>query len=290
MAGSKKLYKEDKEKDKKRVAKPAGYRFVGKSKARPNKSEVSKGKKTGKVYYEARPERPDVSKKQKLETAGAIEPCNYRLVTYDVWGNNQDGFLVNQVFSTETVVEFPKGTDYNKIIEILKEKSILTEKANNENVQIDGEEDSVIFFTDSEKGMPLFELRNIEKYEKKSDGVNLSGSELLRAEYFKTTAPTNADTVKNNQDTQQVVVADAPTSDSQTESTQSNNSGEKQNQNETLLTYDTSQEGVLKQHMSGNEIYVGHLQQILQRPLRYEEVVGTVRLRKCFLRPYYKTI
>lgn len=289
MAG-KKLYKDDKEKDKNRVAKPAGHRFVGKSKARPTKAEIAKGKKTGKVYYESRPERSDVSKKNKLETGGAIEPCSCRLVTYDVWGNTQDGFWVNQVFPTETVVDFPKGTDDEKLIGILKEKGILTEKANNEKIAIDGEEDLVLFFTDSEKGMPLFELRNIENYDKKSDGGNLNGSEVLNPTYFKTTSPVSSTESNSQQTVEQVNVNDTQGQNTSTNNEEVKADSEVKKDDAPLLDYDTSQEGVLKQHMNGNEVYVGHLQQILQRPLRYEEIVGSIRLRKCFLRPYYKVI
>jgi hypothetical protein len=50
----------DLEKDAKRSAKPFGYRFTGKHDYRiPTEQQVKRGLKTGKVYYEGRPERAD---------------------------------------------------------------------------------------------------------------------------------------------------------------------------------------------------------------------------------------
>lgn len=249
-------------------------------------TKLQKGKDKKKVNKpEARIERSKIKKVEKLENGGTVEPINYRLITYDVWGNNDDGFWVNQSFKTETVLDFQKGATDEQIIGILKEKGILTDKANKDNIQVDGERDYTLFFMDSEKGMPLFELQNIHEYEMKANGGNLSGSELLKQDYFKTTAPIKAAEVPAQTtapveqtpviDTQIQVASEA----AKTESTELK-----------LPDYDTTQEGVLKQHMNGDEVYYAHLQQILMRPLRYEETVGTMRLRKCFLRPYYKII
>lgn len=218
--------------------------------------------------------------KKKLDNGGVVvEPSKYRLITYDVWGNNEDGFYVNNRFRTETILDIPSEESDDKIIGVLKEKGILTDKANKNNVQIDGESDSVLFFTDSERGMPLFELLN-EDIEKKSNGGNLTGSELLKQDYFKTTAPTQttppseAKTTEGNVEVKTEIPADVQKAASELK----------------LPDYDTTSDGVLKQHMVGDEIYVTHLQNILGRTARYEEVVGTIKLRKCFLRPYYKKI
>lgn len=268
MAGSKKLNKEEKDKGKKQVAKPAGYRFPKNS-----KSEVDKTK--------------------KLADGGEIETMDCRLITYDIHGSNDSGFWVNQFFPSETVLNFQKGITNDKIIGILKEKGILTEKANADNITVDGEQDLTLFFTDSTKGMPLFELRSVDNYDKKSNGGNLSGSELLKQEYFKTTAPVQnaVDTSATvNTTVEQPVVIDGKevvgidTGVNTEVKTDVNPSG-----NLVLPDYDNnSQESIVNQHMSGNEIHVSHLQQILGRITKYEEIIGTIRLRKCFIRPYYK--
>jgi hypothetical protein len=225
-------------------------------------------------------EKKAKTKTKKLDNGGAVsEPMNYRLITYDVWGNNEDGFYVNNKFKTETMIDVSSDASDEKIIGILKEKGILTDKANKNNIQIDGESDSVLFFEDSERGMPLFELVN-ETIEKKSNGGNLTGSELLKQEYFKTTAPTQTPAPsESKQDGTNVEVKTELPADVQKAADELK-----------LPDYDTKSDDVLKQHMIGDEIYITHLQNILNRVPKYEEVVGTVKLRKCFLRPYYKKI
>lgn len=268
MAGTK-LNKDSKDNDKKKVAKPSAYRFTKKSKTETDKTK-------------------------KLVDGGAvIENVSCRLISYDIHGSNESGFWVNQILKSESVIDFPKGATNDKIIGVLKEKGILTDKANTNNITIEGEQDLTLFFSDSDLGMPLFELQNVENYEKKSNGGNLSGSPLLKEEYFKTTAP-----VQNSVDTsatvnttvEQPVVIDGKevvgidTGVNTEVKTDVNPSG-----NLVLPDYDNnSQESIVNQHMSGNEIHVSHLQQILGRITKYEEIIGTIRLRKCFIRPYYK--
>lgn len=72
-----KFFREDKNSDAKRMAKPKGYRFKGdrpKDYKKPTKAQIRKGLKTGKVYYEARPERSDMNNQARmmLESGGAI--------------------------------------------------------------------------------------------------------------------------------------------------------------------------------------------------------------------------
>lgn len=247
----------------KQVVKPAGNRFMKNS-----KKEVSGSKKLA-------------------DGGNIVENVSCRLLTYDIHGSNDSGFYVNQIFSSEKLIEFPVGTKNDKIIDVLKQQGVLTDKASPENVKIEGSQDYTLFFTDSNKGMPLFELQNIENYEKKSDGGSLQGSELLSQEYFKTTAPIR--TVPSNQD----VPATEPTS-IVTEVTKVEEIKVEPNPSGNLILpdYDSSnnQENILRQHLVGNEIHQSHFEQILQRKAKYEEVIGTLKLRKCFLKPYYKII
>lgn len=249
----------------KQVVKPAGNRFMKNS-----KKEVSGSKKLA-------------------DGGNIVENVSCRLVTYDIHGSNDSGFYVNQIFSSEKLIEFPFGTKNDKIIDVLKQQGILTDKASPENIKIEGSQDYTLFFTDSNKGMPLFELQNIENYEKKSDGGSLQGSELLSQEYFKTTAPIR--TVPSTQDVpsvgQENLVNTQVQSTEQVKTEEPNPSGDL-----ILPDYDNSnnQESILRQHLVGNEIHESHFEQILQRKAKYEEVVGTLKLRKCFLKPYYKII
>lgn len=58
--------------DKTRAAKPVGYRFVGKSNRKPKDSEITKGVREGKIYFEGRRNRSDKDRKNKFEEGGVI--------------------------------------------------------------------------------------------------------------------------------------------------------------------------------------------------------------------------
>ena len=81
--------------DKKRVAKPKGWRFKGKGKYRkPTASEIVAGKKRGNVYYEARNRRSDVSKIVRLKTGGTIKGPN----TYNNRGEWKQALMTSDAF------------------------------------------------------------------------------------------------------------------------------------------------------------------------------------------------
>lgn len=71
--------------DKKRVAKPVGWRFSGRENMKkPTKAEIREGKKDGSVYYENRSIRSDVSRAIRLKTGGEVEDLTklYNLENY----------------------------------------------------------------------------------------------------------------------------------------------------------------------------------------------------------------
>lgn len=244
-------------------------------------SVVKHEKKTVVEKSKTKTKSPDSD--EKIESGGSVEPISYRLITYDVWGNKEDGFWIYQSLRTENLIDFNTGSNQEELIKILKEKGILTEKATKQNIKIEGEDGMNLFFIDLEKNMPLFELQNIHQYEKKSNVSEVVASELLKNDFFKTSSPVNSGSSDVLENGGAVAVLD---NNIQTNEVIEGNRAETNN----LPDYDTSQESIVKQHMNEKEIYKGHLEQILQRPLKYEEVVGTIILRKSFLRPYYKMI
>jgi hypothetical protein len=52
----------------------------------------------------------------------------YRVYTYDVWGNEEDGYEVNDVFRTSETVELDSKGTIQQDIEELIEQGILIEK------------------------------------------------------------------------------------------------------------------------------------------------------------------
>lgn len=68
------FFRENKNSDAKRLAKPTGYRFRGNNYEKPTKEQIAKGLKSGKVYFEDRAERSDMKNtaKMMLECGGEI--------------------------------------------------------------------------------------------------------------------------------------------------------------------------------------------------------------------------
>jgi translation initiation factor 1 (eIF-1/SUI1) len=81
---------------------------------------------------------------------------------YDVWGNDEDGYSVNDRFKTPTVVTLYENQTDEQIIEALKEQGVLSAKANKDNVEIDGEIEYALFLNDLSgiSPKPLLELAN----------------------------------------------------------------------------------------------------------------------------------
>lgn len=74
--------------------------------------------------------------------------AKYRLYSYDVWGNTREGFWVNDIYRTATVIEInPEYSDY-RINRILSGKGIVYDW-----------HEFVIYANLKRNGKPLFELR-----------------------------------------------------------------------------------------------------------------------------------
>lgn len=83
----------------------------------------------------------------------------YRLYTYDVWGNRKDGFEVNQVFRTSTVIEIPDPIQHKDFVAILRKEGIIKPRVRATSVEIDYACEDVFYVTDARDGQPAFELR-----------------------------------------------------------------------------------------------------------------------------------
>jgi len=118
------MSKEDVERDMKRLAKPMGWRFRGKGNYKnPNRAEIKAGVKSGKVYYETRPERSDVSKTVRLKDGGLIEynelverHRNQKNLTKDerLRMNNLRNKLNSDAYKNRTGVGLTKANHFSK--------------------------------------------------------------------------------------------------------------------------------------------------------------------------------
>lgn len=82
----------------------------------------------------------------------------YKLIDYyDVLGNKEDGYEVNDVYTRITGVEITDNTTDEDIINYLKSINFLIESATTETIEIDGD-DFCIELTEKETGYPLGRL------------------------------------------------------------------------------------------------------------------------------------
>ena len=82
-----------------------------------------------------------------------LTTTRYRFWSYDVWGNENDGFEVNDVYSSMAVVNIDERISDEDICEIVK--SWYGEKV----VMDQGSDVDVMYFSSEANGQPICELR-----------------------------------------------------------------------------------------------------------------------------------
>ena len=89
----------------------------------------------------------------------------YDLYIYDVWGNPNDGFEVNDVYLNEKdIVISEDSLKTNKsLIQALKQLNLIEKGIRSNSIQIEGENEFTLYFTDVRQSagnyMPAFEMR-----------------------------------------------------------------------------------------------------------------------------------
>jgi hypothetical protein len=88
----------------------------------------------------------------------------YQLYTYDVWGNEKDGYEVNNIFSTNAIYELDENMTDKEIVKALKDQGLIKKGIHTSSIEIDGEMDYTLYFDDVKGGhcKPDFELRKID--------------------------------------------------------------------------------------------------------------------------------
>ena len=77
----------------------------------------------------------------------------YKVISYDIWGNARDGFEVNQAFYTGDTVEVSDDTSDRAI----------NRRLGIQGVEWDGEPGYTLYGTIKRNGCPALELRSIEQ-------------------------------------------------------------------------------------------------------------------------------
>ena len=81
----------------------------------------------------------------------------WRWISYDVWGNQEDGWEVNAAYTTSVVYRLSEDASDEAIL-----KTIWQDDADKVELEWLSENDT-IFFTAKKTGEPLGEIRRIEK-------------------------------------------------------------------------------------------------------------------------------
>lgn len=120
--------------------------------------------------------RPKVTENQLR--ANKMKTVKYDVWSLDVWGNEQDGFDVNDRSCFQRAVEFPtthkvynQGTPREfsddwptdeQIIQTLIDIGYLVDNATMTDIQIDGEPDSSLWIEDTKDGFPICQLEYVD--------------------------------------------------------------------------------------------------------------------------------
>jgi len=83
----------------------------------------------------------------------------YEYISYDVWGNENDGYEVNQAFHTGQHVEIGAYMDHRELLVSLIKQGFIEDSICFDAVNITGESEYSLYF--DYNGKPEFELRPV---------------------------------------------------------------------------------------------------------------------------------
>lgn len=100
----------------------------------------------------------DADEYERVKLASRGGAVRWRLYTYDVWGNDEDGFEVNDVYRQSTVLEIPADADEDEIMDMMEAEDGPLVKGTCEIPRCFDTED-VIYFERKDNGKPVCEIR-----------------------------------------------------------------------------------------------------------------------------------
>jgi hypothetical protein len=86
-----------------------------------------------------------------------MDKIAWKWVTYDVWGNSDDGWEVNAAYDTSVVYRLPQGVDDKTIL-----KTVWEDDFNEVEIESYSTEDTVYFVSKRDR-LPLGEIRRLEE-------------------------------------------------------------------------------------------------------------------------------
>jgi hypothetical protein len=82
----------------------------------------------------------------------------YDVHDLDVWGNEEEGFEINDVYPSRGKIEIPTDAKDADIVRMLKDEGFLKDTVKFSDVEIEGDEYE-LYIRDSKTSEPVFELR-----------------------------------------------------------------------------------------------------------------------------------
>ena len=82
----------------------------------------------------------------------------YRLFTYDVWGNSDDGYEVNEVYKTDTYIHLTEDFEDKDIIKTMIRCGIINNNCKGK-IEFQGDFEFGLYAVWANTGKPMFELR-----------------------------------------------------------------------------------------------------------------------------------
>ncbi len=84
--------------------------------------------------------------------------AQYKVVSYDVWGNERDGYEVNAAYNTSLSIDVDDIDNDEAIVEALVEIGYLDARVNADDISITGDE-YCLYLLDTHSSYPLGELQ-----------------------------------------------------------------------------------------------------------------------------------
>lgn len=108
------------------------------------------------------PERVNIKNLHKIGSLEHNPVYQYELIEYDVWGNEEDGWNVNQAFHAHQYYFVDTRWDDKILIQELKKQGLIKKGVKSNLIGIEGDDYAIYF---DYNGKPEFELRRKEKFE-----------------------------------------------------------------------------------------------------------------------------
>jgi hypothetical protein len=87
----------------------------------------------------------------------------FEILSLDVWGNEQDGFDVNNIFSTGIKLKLKENCSDKDICKALKTAGYLKKGIRTKSLSIDGDFDYNLYIDEAKNGRPFCHLRNMKE-------------------------------------------------------------------------------------------------------------------------------